>query len=48
MVTSRISVVILSLKDVFPKRSMFVKFGKIILDTWGSITLRLLTTVFHL
>ena len=42
MVAPRISVLIVSLKDGFPNRSVFVKLGKLNLDTWGSISLRLL------
>ena len=37
MVASRISVFILSLYDGFCQRSVFVKLGKVDLDTWGSI-----------
>lgn len=33
MIVSRISLLILSLKDGFPKRSVFVEFGKVNLDT---------------
>ena len=37
MVVSRISVLILSLKDECPNRSVFVKLSKVNLDTWESI-----------
>ena len=45
MVASRISVLILSLKDGFPNRSVFVKLGKLNLHIWESIFLRLLMSV---
>ena len=36
VVASWIIVLILSLKDGFPNRNVFVKFGKVNLDIWGS------------
>ena len=35
MVAFRISMLIISLKDDFLKRSVFVRFDKLNLDTWG-------------
>ena len=34
MVASRISVLILSLKDGFPNRNVFLKLGKLNLNIW--------------
>ena len=45
MVASRISILLLSLKYDFPKRSLFIKFDKLNLDIWGSILFRLFMSV---
>ena len=45
MVASRISVLILSLKDGFPNRSVFAKLCKLKLNSWEPILLRLLMSV---
>ena len=45
MVASRISLLILSLKDDFSKRRVFVGFDKLNLDIWESILFRLLMRV---
>ena len=47
MVASRISILLLSLKYDFPKRSLFIKFDKLNLDIWGSILFRLFMSVHH-
>ena len=47
MVASRIRVLILSLKDEFSNRSVFAKLGKLNIDTWESILLRLLVSVHY-
>ena len=45
MLASKIIVLILLLKDEFPKRSVFVKLGKVNLDIWRSILFWLLMRV---
>ena len=45
MVAFRISMLIISLKDDFLKRSVFVRFDKFNLDTWRSILFRLFMKV---
>ena len=41
MVASRINVLVLSVKDGFANRSVFVKLDKVNFDIWGSILLSL-------
>ena len=48
MVVSRTGILILALKDEFPKRSVFVRFEKLNLEIWGSILFRLLIRVYLL
>ena len=45
IVASKISVLISSLSDGFPNRSVFVKLGKVKWDTWGSVMLKLMPRV---